>query len=193
MADEENNQPKKSRGILKILMFVFGGLILIGAGLGAGFLMFGSTNPDPSEEIEQIIERKMIEAEEEKAAEEVAAEGEQKVSKETPEIDTFMTTYFEFPGTFTTNLMKSRRFLQVGLGVSTQYDDTVMGNVEAHQLALRSEILNAMSEFTEDAIQGKVGREALAKALTDSINAKLIALEGFGGVGEVHFTSFVLQ
>ena len=43
MADEENNQPKKSRGILKILMFVFGALILIGAGLGAGFLMFGST------------------------------------------------------------------------------------------------------------------------------------------------------
>ena len=193
MADEENNQPKKSRGILKILMFVFGGLILIGAGLGAGFLMFASTNPDPSEEIEQIIERKMIEAEEEKAAEEVAAEGEQKVSKETPEVDTFMTTYFEFPGTFTTNLMKSRRFLQVGLGVSTQYDDTVMGNVEAHQLALRSEILNAMSEFSEESIQGKAGREALAKALTDSINAKLIALEGFGGVGEVHFTSFVLQ
>ena len=193
MADEENNQPKKSRGILKILIFVFGGLILIGAGLGAGFLMFASTNPDPSEEIEQIIERKMIEAEEEKAAEEVAAEGEQKVSKETPEVDTFMTTYFEFPGTFTTNLMKSRRFLQVGLGVSTQYDDTVMGNVEAHQLALRSEILNAMSEFTEEAIQGKVGREALAKALTDSINAKLVALEGVGGVGEVHFTSFVLQ
>ena len=193
MADEENNQPKKSRGILKILMFVFGGLILIGAGLGAGFLMFASTNPEPSEEIEQIIERKMIEAEEEKAAEEVAAEGEQKVSKETPEVDTFMTTYFEFPGTFTTNLMKSRRFLQVGLGVSTQYDDTVMGNVEAHQLALRSEILNAMSEFSEEDIQGKAGRETLAKALTDSINAKLIALEGFGGVGEVHFTSFVLQ
>ena len=193
MADEENTQPKKSRGILKILMFVFGGLILIGAGLGAGFLMFGSAQPDPSEEIEQIIERKMIEAEEEKAAEEEVADGEQKVSKETPEVDTFMTTYFEFPGTFTTNLMKSRRFLQVGLGVSTQYDDTVMGNVEAHQLALRSEILNAMSEFSEESIQGKGGRETLAKALTDSINAKLIALEGFGGVGEVHFTSFVLQ
>ena len=76
---------KKGRGILKILMFVLGGLFLIGAGLGAGFLMFGGTQSDPSEEIEQIIERKMIEAEEEKAAEEVAAEGEQKVAKETPE------------------------------------------------------------------------------------------------------------
>ena len=193
MAEEEDNQPKKSRGILKILMFVFGGLFLIGAGLGAGFFMFGGSQPDPSEEIEQIIERKMVEAEEQKTAEEEASEGEQKVSKETPEVKTFMTTYFEFPGTFTTNLMSSRKFLQVGVGVSTQYDDTVMANVDSHQLALRSEILNTMSEFSEEDIQGKKGREALANALAESVNEKLMALENFGGVSEVHFTSFVLQ
>ena len=39
-----------------------------------------------------------------------------------------------------------------------QYDDRVMANVEAHQLALRSEILGTMSEFTEENIQGKAGR-----------------------------------
>ena len=193
MADDENTEPKKKRGILKILGFAFGGLFLVGAGLGAGFFIFGSTQPDPSEEIEQIIERKMVEAEEQKAADEKTDEGETKVAKETPEIDTFMTTYFEFPGTFTTNLMNSRKFLQVGLGVSTQYDDTVMANVEAHQLALRSEILNAISEFSESDIAGKNGREQLAKALTDAINNKLVALEDFGGVTEVHYTSFVLQ
>ena len=193
MADDENNQTKKGRGILKVLGFAFGGLFLVGAGLGAGFFMFGSNQPDPSEEIEQIIERKMVEAEEKKAADEEAAEGESKVAKETPEVKTFMTTYFEFPGTFTTNLMNSRKFLQVGLGVSTQYDDEVMGNVEAHQLGLRSEILNTISEFSEADIQGKAGREQLAKALTESINQKLIALEDFGGIQEVHFTSFVLQ
>ena len=193
MADDENNQPKKGRGILKILGFIFGGLLLVGAGLGAGFFMFGSSQPDPSEEIEQIIERKMVEADEKKAAEEKAAEGESKVAKETPEIKTFVTTYFEFPGTFTTNLMNSRKFLQVGLGVSTQYDDKVMVNIEAHQLGLRSEILNTISEFSEADIQGKAGREQLAKALTESINQKLVALEDFGGVQEVHFTSFVLQ
>ena len=193
MADDENNQPKKGRGILKILGFVFGGLLLVGAGLGAGFFMFGGSQPDPSEEIEQIIERKMVEADEKKAAEEKATEGESKVAKETPEVKTFVTTYFEFPGTFTTNLMNSRKFLQVGLGVSTQYDDKVMVNIEAHQLGLRSEILNTISEFSEADIQGKAGREQLAKALTESINQKLVALEDFGGVQEVHFTSFVLQ
>ena len=193
MADEENNETKKSGGLLKILMFAFGGLALVGIGLGVGFVLFGSTQPDPSEEIEQIIERKMEEADAEKLAEEEAAQGDSKVAKETPEVETFMTTYFEFPGTFTTNLMNSRKMLQVGLGVSTQYDDTVMGHVEQHQLALRSEILNTMSEFSDADIQGKAGREALAGALRDSVNAKLVDLEDFGGIQEVHFTSFVLQ
>ena len=194
MADEENNEPKKRGPLLRILAFALGGLLLIAAGLGGGYLLFGSSQPDPSEEIESIIEKKMDEAEAERVAEEeVAADEASKVAKEAPEVEAFITTYFEFPGTFTTNLMNSRKFAQVGIGVSTQYDESVMVNVESHQLALRSEILNAMSEFSEQDVQGKAGRVLLAGALRDSINAKLMLLEGFGGIEEVHFTSFVLQ
>lgn len=194
MADEENNEPKKRGPMLRILAFALGGLLLIAAGLGGGYLLFGSSQPDPSEEIESIIEKKMDEAEAERVAEEeVAADEASKVAKEAPEVEAFITTYFEFPGTFTTNLMNSRKFAQVGIGVSTQYDESVMVNVESHQLALRSEILNAMSEFSEQDVQGKAGRVLLAGALRDSINAKLMLLEGFGGIEEVHFTSFVLQ
>ena len=58
---------------------------------------------------------------------------------------------------------------------------------------LRSEILGTMSEFTEESIQGKAGREALAMSLQNAINSKLEVLENFGGIDEVHFTSFVLQ
>jgi flagellar FliL protein len=83
--------------------------------------------------------------------------------------------------------------LQVGIGVSTQYDDTVMVNVDAHQLALRSIILGVISDFSEDQVRGGEGREMLADALRDAINAKLEELENFGGVEDVHFTSFVLQ
>ena len=193
MADDENNEPKKKGFILRILIFVIAGLILIGAGLGGGYILFGSSQPDPSDEIEAIIEKKMAEADAERLAEEEAALSNEKVVKETPDIETFVTTYFEFPGTFTTNLRSSRKFLQVGLGVSTQYDDEVITNVEDHQLALRSEILNVMSEFTEEEVQGKQGREALARALADGVNEKLMQLEDFGGIEEVHFTSFVLQ
>ena len=193
MADEENNEPKKKGLILRILIFAVAGLVLIGAGLGGGYIIFGSSQPDPSDEIEAIIEKKMAEADAERLAEEEAALSNEKVVKETPDIETFVTTYFEFPGNFTTNLRASRKFLQVGLGVSTQYDDEVITNVEDHQLALRSEILNVMSEFSEEDIQGKEGREALARALADGVNAKLMQLEDFGGIEEVHFTSFVLQ
>jgi flagellar FliL protein len=194
MADEENEEPKKKSGLVKILLFVFAGILLIAVGLGVGYFMFGSQQPDPSDEIDAIIEKTKDEAEAEKqAALEQAENVAEKVAKEKPEAETFVTTYFEFPGTFTTNLRSSRRFLQLGLGVSTQYDDSVMLNIETHQLALRSEILNVMSEFTEEDIQGKAGRESLAKALSDGINKKMLKLEGFGGVEEVYFTSFVLQ
>ena len=194
MADEENEEPKKKSGLVKILIFVFAGILLIAVGLGVGYFMFGSQQPDPSDEIDAIIEKTKDEADAEKqAALEQAENAAEKVAKEKPEAETFVTTYFEFPGTFTTNLRSSRRFLQLGLGVSTQYDDSVMLNIETHQLALRSEILNVMSEFTEEDIQGKAGRESLAKALADGINKKMLKLEGFGGVEEVHFTSFVLQ
>ena len=187
------NQKKKS-GLVKILLFVFAGILLVAVGLGVGYFIFGNKQPDPSEEIDAIIEKTKEEAEADKqAALEEAQSAAEKVAKEKPEVEKFVTTYFEFPGTFTTNLRSSRRFLQLGLGVSTQYDDTVMANIEEHQLALRSEILNVMSEFTEDDIQGKAGREALAKALADGINEKMLKLEGFGGVENVLFTSFVLQ
>ncbi|MBL6777761.1 MAG: flagellar basal body-associated FliL family protein [Alphaproteobacteria bacterium] len=194
MADEENEEPKKKSGLVKILIFVFSGILLIAVGLGVGYFMFGSQQPDPSEEIDAIIEKTKEEAEAEKqAALDQAQNAAEKVAREKPKAETFVTTYFEFPGTFTTNLRSSRKFLQLGLGVSTQYDDSVMNNIETHQLALRSEILNVMSEFTEEDIQGKAGRESLAKALADGINEKMLKLEGFGGVEEVHFTSFVLQ
>jgi flagellar FliL protein len=190
---ENDDEPKKSKGFLiKIILFVVGGFVLIGAGLGVGYMLFGAAQPDPSEQIEEIIERKMQEAE---AAEQEALDNAtaQRVSKETPEVENFVTIYYEFPGTFTANLMGSRKMLQVGVGVSTQYDESIMEMVESHQLALRSIVLGVLSEFGEEDIQGIAGREKLANTMKDAMNAKLISLEDFGGVAEVHFTSFVLQ
>ena len=195
MADKETDEPKKKGGLVKIIGLVFGGLLLIGVGLGAGFFMFGGQGLTPSAEIEQIIERKLKESgqlPEEDA--EVAEDAEPALQKkETPSVDTFVTSYFEFDGNFTSNLRDSRKFLQLGVGISTQYDETVVANVELHQLALRSEILGTVSDFTEEDISGKEGRDRLAAKMVEAINAKLEVLEGFGGIDSVNFTSFVLQ
>ena len=191
MAENEAEEGGKCGLIKKILIFGGAGIVLVGIGLGVGYLVFASAQPDPSEQIEEIIERKMQERAEAEAAADNATP--QKQSKDAPEEEVFETIYHEFAGTFTTNLQGSRKMLQIGVGVSTQYDDTVMANVEAHQLALRSVILGVISNFTEDDVRGQTGRETLATALRDGLNTKLEALEGFGGIEEVHFTSFVLQ
>jgi len=192
MAENEEEQPAGGGLVKKLAIFGGGGLLMVGIGIAAGWLIFGNAQPDPSEEIEEIIERKMQEREE---AEEMEADNAtpSKLSKATPEEEVFETIYHEFAGTFTTNLAGSRKMLQVGIGVSTQYDDTVMVNVDSHQLALRSIILGVISDFSEDQVRGGEGRELLADALRDAINAKLEELENFGGVEDVHFTSFVLQ
>ena len=192
MAENEAEQKAGGGLVKKLLIFGGGGLVMIAVDLGAGWLIFGSAQPDPSEEIEEIIERKLAERETAEAEADNSTEP-QRQSKDTPEEDVFETIYHEFAGTFTTNLDGSRKMLQLGIGVSTQYDDTVMMNVESHQLALRSVILGVISNFSEEDVKGSAGREMLAVSIRDAINGKLEALENFGGIEEVHFTSFVLQ
>lgn len=198
MADQpEEEEVKKKGGILKILLFVLLALLLVGAGLGGGYFLFGKAPLTPSEEIDRIIERKLEEAGQLPAEGEEGAEAEDaaptKTAKPTDAEPTFVTSYFEFPTNFTTNLKASRKFLQLGVGVSTQYDESVIANVETHELALRSEILGTISEFTEEDIVGKAGRDRLADAMRDAVNEKLMELENFGGVEDVYFTTFILQ
>ena len=191
MAEEA---PKRKINFTKIAMFGLGPVLLLGIGVGAGAFLFMPTQT-PIEQVEELIEKKLKQAGQLPSADGLDEENlePQKVSKETPVNETFVTSYYTFADNFTTNLNKSKQFLQVSVGVSTQYDETVMENVELHQLALRSEILGAVSEFAVEEIEGKTGRDDLSGRIKDAINVKLEELEGFGGVEGVFFTSFVFQ
>ena len=104
MADE-NTEEKKKGGILKLLMFIGGGVLLIGIGLGVGFFLFGGKPADPSAEIEEIIERKMKEAEEAKAAEEAAnADPDKKIATE---VENFV-TFTKYSGTLRSSFSFSK-------------------------------------------------------------------------------------
>ncbi len=207
---EENNQDNEKKSPLKLILMIVGGVVLLGLGVGVGIFVGGGDDTDPSTEISQIIEKKENpeDSENDEANEEELAEGcteeekdeegncptgPKKIPKITPEEEIFTTTYYEFPGNFTSNLKGSKKFLQVSVGVSTQYDEQVMVNVDSHQLALRSEILTIMSEFSSEDISGKDGKNKLAESLRDGINEVLMKVEGFGGIENVHFTSFVVQ
>ena len=192
MAEEE--QPKRKINFKKIALFGLGPLVLVGVGLGIGAFLFMPTQ-SPVQQVEELIEKKLQQAGQlpsSSADDEVLAEPS-KVTKDTPSTETFVTSYYTFPDDFTTNLRGSKAFLKISVGVSTQYDETVINNVETHQLALRSEVLGVVSEFSIEDVEGKPGRDALAKNIQVAINKKLEDLEGFGGVEGVFFTSFVLQ
>ena len=199
MAEEVEEEQKKG-GLIKIIIFVVAGIMLIAVGLGIGYFIFGGEpEPDPSAEVNQIIEGKETEKKEKKesAEKKEGEEGEEgiitKNVKEVPEVDAYETTYFEFPGDFTTNLKGSRKFLQVSVGVSTQYDEKVMEVVDSHQLALRSEILSTISDFTEEDISGSDGKKKLSDRLMVVLNKKLETLKEFPGIEDVYFTAFILQ
>lgn len=180
-------QGRPKGGLLKkLILFPLGIALLGGGGFGAG-LYYAGERLSPSQEVLRLIEQESAEAE---------AEGEtgpKRVPKEKPETPVFETQYYEFPDALTTNLKGSRRFLQVGVGVSTQYDASVIANVETHAMAIRSDMLAVISGFAEDEVEGTAGRAALATALQEAINTRLETLEGFGGIEGVYFPSFVLQ
>ena len=199
MAEVVEEEPKKSP-LIKILMFVIGGVLLLVIGLGIGYLLFGGEpETDPSSEVNQIIEGKDKGLQKKKEMDDVnkETEGEDGIMKKNvktiPEVDSYETTYFEFPGDFTTNLKGSRKFLQVSVGVSTQYDEKVMETVDQHQLSLRSEILSTISDFTEEDIAGSDGKKKLSVKLLEVLNKKLDDLKEFPGIEDVYFTAFILQ
>ena len=208
---EENNQENEKKSPLKLILMIVGGVVLLGLGIGLGIFLGGGDDTDPSAEISKIIEKKENPEKEEnddknneeELAEECTEEekdeegncptGPKKIPKITPEEEIFTTTYYEFPGNFTANLKGSKKFLQLSVGVSTQYDEQVMVNVESHQLALRGIVLGVMSEFSQEDVAGREGKQTLADAIKEALNIFLEDKEGFGGVEGIHFTSFVLQ
>ncbi len=107
--------------------------------------------------------------------------------------DKYASSYFQFEKEFTSNLQGSVHFIQVGIAISTPYDESVVEGIKTHEIAIRSAILLALGETTEDEVFTAEGKAQMQKRLVTAINAVLKQKEGFGGVGNVYFTNFIVQ
>ena len=214
-AEPEAQEPKKKLPIVKILVMVVGAIVLIGIGAGAAILFNKLTKPADENPLAIVIERKGApdaaaghgdaHAEAPKdahaAAPAPAAGGDGHgapapagpASKPVPSKEQFVTSYFEFPGNFTTNLRGSRRFAQMSVALATQYDKKVIENVQKHEVAIRAEVLALLAEQTEADVIGVDNRKKLQVLIRDAINKLLNERVNFGGVEDVFITALVLQ
>ena len=107
--------------------------------------------------------------------------------------DRYASNYYSIEKEFTANLRESVHFIQVGVAVSTPYDETVIEHMKTNEIAVRSAVLMALGDTTEDQVFTADGKQQLQRRLVKAINATLQEKEGFGGISNVYFTNFVVQ
>jgi flagellar FliL protein len=211
MADktEDTATPKKKGKLKKFLMLGVALVVLVGGGVGAGLYasqsgMLGGGHEAAAEadgpKLVPKSDEKRVGATAEGGesgngggeAEATASHGGMPTPKGAGG-DKYASTYFPMEKEFTSNLKESTHFIQVGVAVSTPYDERVIENLKTHEIAVRSAILMTLGETEEDSAFTSDGKAVLQKRLVAAINQTLKQKEGFGGISNVYFTSFVVQ
>ncbi|MCJ8156354.1 flagellar basal body-associated protein FliL [Sphingomonas sp. LaA6.9] len=170
--DAADTAPRKKGGMKKIIVIALGAIALVGGGAGGAIyasqagLIGGAKAEDSYADKPKLVMR---------------ADGG-------PEA-----TYFEIEKNFTSNLADADGFMQLSLGVATYYDSRVLDNIKRHEVPIRSAVLMTLADQSVDVIATPAGKKQLQKALKDTVNRVLQEKEGFGGVDDVYFTSFVIQ
>ena len=192
MADENDTEEegKKGGGLLKIiLLIVVVLLLLVGAVVGT---LFFTGFFDQKAEVAAEEQVKALEAEAE-AAKDPAKDVPSRTTKSTPEAQKFEYHYKELERELLANISNSRKVIQVQLAFMTNYDDRVFKNVDKHEFAIRSVVMDLMRQLTEDDLTKPDFRRDLAASIRTEVNAVLEKYEDFGGIEEVYFTTFVVQ
>jgi flagellar FliL protein len=188
----EEGEGKKKGGLMKILVFVFGALLLIIVSVGATLYLtgfFDVKNEQASTEVIQDLEKTMVDAD----GKPIEDKGPEKTPKETPDSQKFEQSYQDFKAKFTVNVPNSKKYVQFSLSVMTYYDERVLGNVDKHETALRSAVIGLVALEPAETYQSQEGMDKLKERIKDALNRVLMKYEDFGGIEEVYFTEFVLQ
>ena len=221
MAEEEVEQEGgKKGGVVKIIIFAVIGILVLALTVFATLFLSGFFEDDPADQVEQTLDELEKQAEkkesdsksskseesnsEEETAENVECEeGEdcpeesgppKRVAREIPTGGAgYVQTYHELTRPFIANLANSKKVMQITIAVMTQYEAQVTENVDKHEFAIRSVVLDIMRQVTDSDITQPDFRVELAERVRLGINSVLERWENFGGIEEVYFTEFVIQ
>jgi flagellar FliL protein len=195
MADEEleAGEGGKKSPILAYILIGVGVIVALAITVLATMYFVGYFDPDSAERIEATVQQLEMDAEEARARAEELAQGPSKETLDSPELTRFENTYMEIERPLVANIVNSRKVMQVKVAIMTHYDDRVVANMEKHEFAIRSEMLDVMRKIDETRISEPNFRSDLAEQLKIAVNSVLERYEDFGGVEEVMFTEFVVQ
>jgi len=195
MADEEleAGEGGKKSSILSYVLIGVGVMVALAITILATMYFVGYFDPDSAERIEETVQQLEMDAEEARARAEELAKGPSKETLDSPELTRFENTYMEIERPLVANIVNSRKVMQVKVAIMTHYDDRVVANMEKHEFAIRSEMLDVMRKIDETRISEPNFRSDLAEQLKLAVNSVLERYEDFGGVEEVMFTEFVVQ
>jgi flagellar FliL protein len=207
-ATEENElvvTPQKS-SIGKIIIIAVTGILII-AGSIAGTLYFtgfftkknhsnnthGSDAPEGAETGIPIQKELIGEHNTPNTGHETIASAPERIQKKSPDFVRFEYSYKQMDKELLSNLTGTRKVIMVEVAFMTSYDGRVFKNVEKHEFAIRSAMLDEMRQYTEADTLRPEFRKELADKLKDAANAVLERYEDFGGIDAIHFTSFIIQ
>jgi flagellar FliL protein len=195
MADEEleAGEGGKKSPILAYILIGVGVIVALAITVLATMYFVGYFDPDSAERIEATVQQLEMDAEEARARAEELAKGPSKETLDSPELTRFENTYMEIERPLVANIVNSRKVMQIKVAIMTHYDDRVVANMEKHEFAIRSEMLDVMRKIDETRISEPNFRSDLAEQLKIAVNSVLERYEDFGGVEEVMFTEFVVQ
>ena len=195
MADEEleAGEGGKKSSILSYILIGVGVIVALAITILATMYFVGYFDPDSAERIEETVQQLEMDAEEARARAEELAKGPSKETLDSPELTRFENTYMEIERPLVANIVNSRKVMQIKVAIMTHYDDRVVANMEKHEFAIRSEMLDVMRKIDETRISEPNFRSDLAEQLKIAVNSVLERYEDFGGVEEVMFTEFVVQ
>ena len=185
--------PKKGKGLIVKLVL---GLVLVGAGGGGAFALMQSGMIAGGEHKKEDNRPKLIRKGEEDPYAPKAEGGKEGAG--VPDIDgeggsEYRTSYYSFAEDFTSNLKNSDGLIQISLAASTRRDGRVLMWLKKHELAVRSAMLGVLADTPEEDAYNIDGKQRLQKRLTAAINKVLTDTEGFGGIDNVYFKSFLVQ
>ena len=191
MSDDAKAAPAKKGGKKKLILLVIGALGLAGGGVAGGMVAAGMGGGGAhAAEKEDPDAPKLVVREGQHADPTVA---HRPVGSFAPDPRAYKPSYYPMDQNFTSNLRDTDGIAQMGIGVSTFYDQKVLDNFKDNEMPIRSAVLETIASQDAFVLETPEGKAQLQSRLKDAMNKVLVEKTGYGGIDSVYFTSFIIQ